>query len=280
MSGSVKNVVYQHQPEATEATIRQTSRSKSRESITWIVVEGKDDVDLYGKMYDDMFVKVYPSTDENGIENCENVECIVKNILSSKCTPYIIGIRDKDYTPFTGHSIPENVFVTDYRDIEMQIIESKEKTIDCFIDKSIKNEVIDYTKQTGLYRIFNDRENLGFNFDNVRKSDYWNLQEKKLKTSWRQDLEKFFFGNLSSPKGASKMKKEYDSMITRLKLDNEKYYNLCQGHEFIDCLKSMGISKFDHLDKDLFKWYSKRDYVKNQLAINVENWATNNSRRL
>lgn len=280
MSGSVKNVVYQHQPEATEATIRQTSRSKSRESITWIVVEGKDDVDLYGKMYDDMFVKVYPSTDENGIENCENVECIVKNILSSKCTPYIIGIRDKDYTPFTGHSIPENVFVTDYRDIEMQIIESKEKTIDRFIADSIKNEVIDYTKQNGLYRIFNDRENLGFNFDNVRKSDYWNLQNKKLNGSWKHNLEKFFFEHQQSSKGVTKMKKEYEAMVTQLKLNNKKYYDICQGHEFVDLLKSMGISEFDHLDKDLFRWYSKTDYKKTQLAKNIENWATRYSRRL
>lgn len=226
MRDSVRNLIYRQQPKSTEAIIRQTSRSKSRDALTWIVVEGKDDVALYGRMYDDLFVKVYPSTDENGVENCENVEKTVENILLNKCTFYIIGIRDKDYTSFIGHRIPQNVYVTDYRDIEMQIIESKERQISASIADSIKKEIIDYATQIGLYRIFNERENLGFNFDNICKTNYWDLQRKQLNGIWRQNLEKAFFGELRSEKGATALKKEFELMVAHLNLNHEKYYNI------------------------------------------------------
>ena len=276
MPTSVRSQTSSNHPGITESTIRQASRSKIKDSFVWIVAEGDDDAKLYGRMYDSLFVKALPSTIEKGNNSCVNVEKIVANILSNTSIN-IIGIRDKDYTLFTGYSRPQNIFLTDRRDIEMQIIESKWNNITSLVLANVINDIIVYSKQVGLYRIFNDRYNLSFSFDSLHVNNYWDFSQKKLKQGWNTQLEGSFFNGIVSSQSVTQLKQKYNTFISRLNVATLSPYDICQGHGFVSLLKGLGPSQLNQLDKELFKWYSKSDYSSSQLAIDIKSWANQHS---
>lgn len=279
MSKNLKDLIKNSQPGPTESTIRQASKSPSKESIVWIVAEADDDAGLYGRMYDDFFVYALPSTDAGGHKSCKNVEEIVQNILSD-CSIKIIGIRDKDYTSFIRYSKPANIFLTDRRDIEMMIIESKQGKITPFVNPNSLSDVFSYAKQIGYYRIFNDQENLGFCFDDIDADDYWDFPNKCLKAGWRTVLESFFFNHITSTLHVTQLKQKYNTLATRLNAGNYSDYDICQGHEVVYLLKRTGTNDLNKLDKDLFGWYTKTDYSSTCLANEIKNWAQRNSCRM
>lgn len=277
---SLQDCVKKNQPASTEATIRQASKVQSKDTKVWIVAEGDDDADLYGKMYDKYFVRVLPSADKNGNKSCRNVETIVSNILENS-TIKIIGIRDKDYTPFTGYTLPPNIFLTDRRDIEMQIIEVKQQSkIEPYIDQNTLKDVFRYAKQVGYYRIFNDRENLGFNFNNIDARNYWNFNQNRLNAGWSTNLENFFFNNIPQTPNVSALKSKYNLLEIHLNQGKHSNYDLCQGHEVVNLLKRSGTNNLQKLEDDLFNWYGKADYTKTKLATNIASWAQANSCRM
>ena len=278
MPQSVRSQISANHPGITESTIRQASRSKQKYSFVWIVAEGDDDAKLYGRMYDSLFVKALPSTIQKGNNSCINVEKIVTNTLRDTAIN-IIGIRDKDYTSFTEYHNPDplHIFLTDRRDIEMQIIESKWNKINSHITSNVINDIITYSKQVGLYRIFNDRENLHFSFDSLHVNDYWDFSLKQLKSGWQTQLEGFFFNGIVSRRSVTQLKQMYSMFVHRLNVANLNYYDICQGHDFVSLLKGLGSNVLSKLDKELFKWYSKSDYNSTQLASDINRWATQNS---
>lgn len=276
MSGSLQNTFNNSQPASTEATIRLASKTKSKDTIVWIVAEGDDDADLYGKMYDKYFVHVLPSADKNGKKSCKNVEVIVSNILADSKIK-IIGIRDKDYTGFTGYTPPQNIYLTDRRDIEMQITEVKFCQISPNITPESLNDVFLFARQVGFYRIFNDKESLGFRFGNIVACDYWDFGQKRLKPGWNTNLESFFFNNIPQVQNISVLKSKYSVLESQIKSKKYSDYDLCQGHEVVNLLKRIGSSALSQLEKDLFKWYGRADYTKSNLAKNIASWARMNS---
>lgn len=280
MNKNLQSFVKSQQPNSTESTIRQASKTKSKDTKVWIVVEGDDDADLYGKMYDNYFVQVLPSADKRGNKSCENVETIVANILADSIIK-IIGIRDKDYTPFTGHTPPQNIYLTDRRDIEMQIMEVKIKQIIPHITPQSLADVFSFAKQVGYYRIFNAQESLGFRFDCIDANNYWDFSQKRLKIGWCASLESFFFSCIMQRHNIVRLKQKYDSLINRLNSGQPSKYDLCQGHEVVNLLKRTSTNHcLDQLEKDLFKWYNKADYVKTTLAQSIKKWACINACRM
>lgn len=274
MRKSLQAITQEYQPQSTEATIRQASKSSYKNDKVWIVAEGDDDAELYGKMYDDDSVRSLPSTDSKGNKSCKNVETIVSNILSNSSIK-IIGIRDKDYTAFTNYTKPHNIFLTDQRDIEMQIIKSKKSNITPHINQSSWNDVFSYAKQIGYYRIFNDKENLGFCFNNINANDYWDFTHKKLLPGWSTQLENFFFNHISSAYTVSQLKQKYTALTTQIaRINSVSDFDICQGHEVVNLLKRTGNNNLNNLDSDLFKWYMKSDFQQSNLAGDIANFAS------
>ena len=277
MPTSVRSQTSLNHPGITESTIRQASRSKIKNSFVWIVAEGDEDAKLYGRMYDSLFVQALPSTIKKGNNSCVNVERIVANILSNTSIN-IIGIRDKDYTPFNSqYRRPQHIFLTDRRDIEMQIIERKWNKITSLVLPNVITDIITYSKQVGLYRIFNDIYNLRFSFDSLHINDYWDFSQKKLKHGWNTQLEGSFFNGIVSSQSVAQLKQMYNTFTSRLSVATLSPYDICQGHGFVSLLKGLGPSQLNQLDKELFKWYLKSDYNSTHLAIDIKSWATQHS---
>lgn len=79
----------------------------------------------------------------------------------------ILGIRDRDFVDFIeSYNKPNNVYLTDQRDIEMQMLESDKvilslKQKDADIEQKI-DDVKPIARAIGCYRIFNDIHRCGF----------------------------------------------------------------------------------------------------------------------
>ena len=126
----------------TKAAIKMAMRSPIGARTVWTIVEGEDDVRLYSRMLNEDAVTIKTSEGEDGRKGYKNVESIVVEIAAEECNTKIFGIRDRDYTSFEEpvHVFPDNVFVTDRRDLEMMLLEAPS------VQSSMINWTTDFVK--------------------------------------------------------------------------------------------------------------------------------------
>lgn len=95
-----------------------------------IVVEGSDDKKLYGRMFDENTVEVYP------LGSCNNFDVLLKT-LNPKYYPRLAVIKDADFEHILGYEYTyQNLFRTDTHDAETMMM------TDVFYD-SLKMEFLD-----------------------------------------------------------------------------------------------------------------------------------------
>lgn len=281
MPKSAKQATYEQQPNYTQAIIESAIKSPSENSFVWLVAEDVDDARVYGRMYDSSIVKAFPSTDEQGRRSCTNVERIVGHFVRGNKSKRVIGIRDKDYTSFIGHSVCPPVFTTDERDVEMQMLISpgvvSKMSGMCPRIQSLQQPIIVFLTRMGYYRIFNDENNFGFCFDGCLGC-YWDYGYKAPKKKWENSFKRKFYQEIKNRTSwdVKKMIREFGRMYSSKNLCNKPYSEICQGHDFVSLLKTQVNSIFDQLDKDLFEWYLIDDFKNTRLARDIQDWATQN----
>lgn len=281
MPKSAKQATYEQQPNYTQAIIESAIKSPSANSFVWLVAEDVDDARVYRRMYDPSIVKAYPSTDKQGHRSCINVELIVSHFYQNGKSKRVVGIRDKDYTSYVGHSVSPPVFTTDERDIEMQMlispgIVSKMSSM-CPQIQSLQQPIKVFLTRMGYYRIFNDENSFGFCFDGCL-GRYWDYVNKAPMKKWENSFKRFFYGKIQHHTGwdVKRMIREFGRMCSSKNLCNKPYSEICQGHDFVSLLKTQVNSIFDQLDKDLFEWYLIDDFKNTRLARDIQDWATQN----
>lgn len=146
--------------------------------LTYIIVESEYDQSVYNKFFDLQQVHIFTSSmvEKNYQESCTCVEEIVYQITQSIQNVTLLGIRDADYTAFNStYTLPENIFRTDARDIEMMMFECIEvkrelkKMVEYFDDFYTKSLTI--ARPIGFFRMVNDKHHLGFSFKKNLKYD-------------------------------------------------------------------------------------------------------------
>ena len=159
-------------------TIPLLVRTVKGSQLTYVIVESEYDQLIYNKFLDLQRVHIFTSSmvEKNYQESCTCVEDIVYRINQSIENVAVLGIRDADYTTFNNtYSLPENIFRTDARDIEMMMFECthvkwelKKMVVD-FDD--FYNKSLTIARPIGLFRMVNDTQHLGFSFKKNLKYD-------------------------------------------------------------------------------------------------------------
>lgn len=94
--------------------------------VTWVVVEAEEDVAVYERFMQPDSTVVKTSESETGRKGYANVELIVREIKQEVPVAHIMGIRDADYSQYEeGYTVPDNIFLTDRRDLEMMLLEAE-----------------------------------------------------------------------------------------------------------------------------------------------------------
>ena len=111
---------------------------------------------------------VVQTISETGRKGYANVEFIVREIKQEVPVAHIMGIRDADYSRYEEeYMVPENIFLTDRRDLEMMLLETEsvKHTLRVWLpmyDEAFAN-CIPICRHFGYLRIFNWQNTEGVN---------------------------------------------------------------------------------------------------------------------
>lgn len=266
----LQEVTEANRPGDTLGAIHQSINSHMQ--AMWVIVEDEPDVLVYSKFFSTDRLNVRSSSIDKR-KSCKNVEKIVDTILNENYEK-IIGIRDRDSIDFLpAYTLKKNVFLTDQRDIEMQMLKTDSvvlllKQKDSGIEQKIEN-VKPLARAIGCYRIFNDIKEFGYSFNKKLKiGRFRDDNAHVLKQSALVELDSSFFEG----------KTEQD----RVDFDNLKddcglkdFALVCNGHDFLallDCLATI-----PHLKEFLPQCYDIESFKLSALYSDLKNWADSNN---
>lgn len=268
------------QPSHTKGVIKSAMKSANGLKRIWCVVEADDDVEVYEKFFNSETLTILPSTDEDDRRSCHNVEVIVTELYSEENNPKLFGIRDRDYTSFSNTYIcPDNVFLTDDRDLEMMMLKSTSVT------SGLEDHHQDFPKKVyesaevmrflGYLRIYNDIEQMSCTFKkNLTKvSLVWDEGRHSVYPDYKDRLLSKFQASCSVPVDRDDM----DNFITDKCLKEKNIFEVCRGHDVCRMLCAMMIKHEFSSPKVIFQWmkdsYSFRDFKKTMLYEDLMNWS-------
>ena len=122
----------------------QISMNRSLFKGTIILSEGNTDQRLYEKFIQKEDVRIIPAHSKSNVIN-------VSNKMAARHDSKIIGIVDRDLDDLKGKRVNPPLFYTDYRDMEMMLINST-SIDDVMIEYADKDRMDRFVKQQGTIR--------------------------------------------------------------------------------------------------------------------------------
>lgn len=266
-----------------------------RSRTTFVIVEGADDLAFYRRFFDRRVTSLYYSTKldaEGTVQDggCEELQKIVGGVLNDKRTDKVVGIMDTDYRRYlNNYRCPSNIFLTDYRDMEMTALRSPS------VKQSLRNWIDGYEDQlrniepilrhAGTLRILNDIYRLGCSFKKkVKIGCVYDEKSHTIYPDWKKRY------NTAFKKGCLKNKKQKsnDKIVVflnycRAKLhkavrsyQKEDFYNICQGHDFISLLSKSLVKTSVYSEENIwtrcFDAYAIADFKRTRLYDSLHGW--------
>lgn len=281
---SLKESVISLEPTYTKSVIKSALRTEKGSGLVWVVVEDYDDTIVYERFMYKENVSLLPSLAEDGTRSCKNVESIVSDIKSEENCRLIFGIRDKDYTSYEedSHIFPEDIFVTDCRDIEMMMLAASSVQSALSEWSTQIRQVLfgkeDIVRLFGYMRICSYRLHLGCNFrKNLKISKFWDFGSHCLYPGWRESSISVFLRNCRIPF----TKSDFSNLVALLGLENESVYDICQGHDVLKFIQYT-VGHTDVCDersirKKMVESYSLDDFSKTRLYKSIASWSADRS---
>lgn len=277
----------------TQSLLEAAKNSDEGKEITWVIVESDDDCEVYGKfLLEDDNVKLRDSgckesgksgqdTIRKGWARVERLVAAFNNSLT------IIGIRDRDYTPFvTDRAATPNVFMTDCRDLEMMMIRSG--ILERFVSRVVRgrsltnilDSVYAHTRVIGCMRIMNDVCSLACSFhDFLKMSLVWDQTSHSYLADWRINLTRGFIANSRE----AVTEQQFDDFIAEKNLGACSEYDVCRGHDVIDHLAwNLVGNEYSrkNLSRQMKKYYTKADFQGTHLYAELREWEQKRGKRV
>lgn len=268
------------EPSGTKAAIRLALNSPAGLRVSWIVVEGEEDVAVYSKFMQPENTVVKTSDGSDGRRGYANVELIVTEIKAEVPLAHIFGIRDTDYSKYDERYIcPENIFLTDRRDLEMMLLET-DSVQQALIEwnpnyEEALNKSVPVCRYFGYLRICNGVLNLNCDFrDHLRITRFWDFDRHALREDWKESSERSFI--VLSNGGCSNT--TVNDFIDEKALEQEDYYDVCRGHDVLPLLALVLIKKefsATAIMQKMIEVYSLEDFRQTHLYANIAQWQEN-----
>ena len=265
------------EPSGTQAAIRLALNSPAGLRISWIVVEGEEDVKVYSKFMRPENTVVKTSEGSDGRKGYANVELIVKDIKEEVPVAHIFGIRDADYSKYArGFTVSENIFLTDRRDLEMMLLEadSVQQALNEWIPnyEDALNRSVPVCRYFGYLRIFNGILNLNCDFrDHLRITGFWDFNRHAVREDWKESSERSFV-TLSNGGCSSTTVNDF---IVENALEQEDYHDICRGHDLLSLLALTLVKNEFSATAIMMKMievYSLEDFKQTRLYASIVQW--------
>lgn len=272
--GDLYNTI--REPQMTRESLKIALQSESGLSKVWVIVEGKGDVAIFSRLFSSSTITVKQGVDDQGNGGYANVENIVNYVVSENPNANVLGIRDKDYTPYLTppRAFPDNVFLTDRRDLEMMLSESPSvrsmfASIDGF--DQAERKVMPVLRYLGYQRIYIGCRNMLCDFEDVVKvSKVWDYNTHDLLADWKQNCDDGLQTKMNiTPHQVSQFIKEKS-------LEQESDFDICRGHDYVGYVSRalINTAKYseDYLYTTMYDNYSLQDFLGTILCASILAW--------
>jgi hypothetical protein len=232
-----------------------------------ILVEGKDDENIYAELFNDKTTKIFTSNGFNQLEKA--LEALNARFDDT------IGIRDADYCHLTGrYSTIKNLFFTDCHDIEMTILHA---------ESLLFTVVTKYDKQENINVIWDESVKIASFVGYIR----WYYQNNKIDTSTKLKLfsnDGININNWSEQKIINKVNSKMPMPIKSEDITpfinqnkTEDIFNLCNGHDMIILITlGLKVNKSGFLN-DITAVFKKSGFKETKLYHDLLSWQNNTS---
>jgi Protein of unknown function (DUF4435) len=249
------------------------------EDFVFIFVEGESDIRLFRKIFDSNRCKVESIPGGNSkVEDCVKLLLHISNL--------IIGIRDADFLHLSeAPYAKENMFLTDYHDIEMDLILNDtifSSIMSEFTDfpterhDSIRTDIFKILEDLSLLKLVNFESNFEIPFEGVGFQDNNILSISENFFDTNTYLERLFAKNNNN----RHLKTELLEKILEKKDLGHSFWQITNGHDFMKVLatflreqaKAKGIS--DDMLSSIFRTnYRKEYFEQTRLYQSTKDWA-------
>ena len=246
--------------------------------ICFVLLEGETDIRLFRKFFNLENCKV-----ENIPGGNPKLEIAVSELV--RIYELVIGIRDADFINLdTIQYSQNNMFLTDYHDIEMTLI-SDDDSISTIVfeftdipkenHNSVRENILSTIEQISLLKWLNYKENLELVFDKTGFQDLVTFANSTF------DFDQYFSRLLSkSPNAKIIDLATIKSKISILKTLNIHPYQLCNGHDFVKAFSQFirEQGKVKNINDDIISSilrikYTKEKFYTTKLYASTKTWA-------
>jgi hypothetical protein len=259
--------------------IRLSLNSPGGRGLVYILVEGKYDCCLYPKFFKECLVSLeYVGGGKGQVEKALT--------LLQGITKQTFGICDADFRHITGnYSALSNLFLTDYHDIEMMMLNDNQTAANAFVEYRLQGNGIDIVQDAingsifaGYARWYNDTNVIELKFKNFSILPYYNISTKVFnQTLFLNEL------NTRSPNKITAISLSLINDFTRANTTTD-FLNLCNGHDVITLIVAMIkiTPKNNNVSEEKFTSVLRASYTLNsfkatKLYAAIRAWETANT---
>ena len=214
----------------------QISMNRSIFKGTILIAEGITDLRLYSKFVDSKDVKVLPAHSKSNVIKSVNK-------MTARRDGKVLGIVDRDLDELKGRIFSPPIFYTDYRDLEMMLINSAalDDVLTEYADHdrlerfqrqngNIREAVIDACYPLGLLMYVSYIRGYNLNFKNLDFRDF--VDKRTLKT----DVQKMVNAVINNTLGSEISRKNVLKDLQWQMGDHKHKEKIARGHDCVDVL--------------------------------------------
>lgn len=201
-----------------------------------ILSEGNTDQRLYGKFIDEKNAKIIPAHSKSNVIS-------VVNRMASRRDGKVIGIVDRDLDELKGRAVSPPVFYSDYRDLEMMLINSGafENVLQEYGDTDrmgrfqhqngdIREAVISAAYPLGLLMYISYLRGYNLNFKDLDFRDF--IDRRSLKVDLGKMIQSVIENTMGSEASRKSILKDLQSQMT----NHGDKHMIARGHDSVDVM--------------------------------------------
>ncbi|MEA3491997.1 MAG: DUF4435 domain-containing protein [Campylobacterota bacterium] len=261
------------------AEIRLSIGHPANRDKVFILLEGKTDIRLFRNIFSHQYTD---TTALNGKEKL--IEAL--DILGEEGYSKIIALKDADFDHLDNVAYPHNLFITDYADMEVQMIESEAlKSVicefgseECYSNllENLRNQIYALAIEIGYIRWYSSREGGLFNFKKINLNSLVGYNNCQVSL----DLDTLI-GELYLQIDKDNANIEENS--TLLKEVSYDRLQICNGHDLTTLIANYftaGNINQKKVEGALRLSYTMEYFQITNLYVSLQNWANTNNHRL
>ena len=265
------------EPKITKASLKMALMSPAGLSKVWVLLEGEPDVKVFSQFFSEQTISVKQAINDRGRGGYKIVEDIVTSLSSEFPKANILGIRDKDYTPYyvPAYQLPDNVFITDKKDLEMTLADAP--SVRACLSRELpefvaaEDKISPAIRQMGYIRAYAGCNSIKCQFDKIFKAaKIWDESTRSLHDGWKTYCD----NSVETHIGVTST--DIDSFVALRGLDKKSLFDVGRGHDYVAYLSKamVDIATYseDFISGIMYNNYSKADFASTQLCASIKSW--------